>query len=128
MTPGHERLMITEEDLNRVVAEVRRLAVQYPDAVYESPDGNYHYDKGTAGGAEGCLIGQAARNVCRPLYNLFLCASFKGDAPDQVLSTNIQQGVGVQQIGWLTEAQEAQDTSNTWSTAVEWADDAYPLS
>ena len=121
-------MMITEEDLNRVVAEVRRLAAQHPDAVYEPPDDICHYDKGTAGGAEGCLIGQAARNVCKPLYDLCLCAGPKDADIAQVLSTNKQQGVGVQQIGWLTEAQEAQDSANTWADAVELADAACPLS
>ncbi len=104
-------------------AEVRRLAAEYPDAVYQSftkPDGTSRcfYDRGevTNGPPElGCIMGQAALNV----------------APD-FWDNELQHGTEEVSIGelvdfwdnadFLTFVQDNQDKGNTWSAAVAAAD------
>lgn len=116
--------MITAKQIEQ---EVRRLAREYPEAMYISPDegfGGCYYEKGKVErGPEqpGCLIGQALRNL-KPGLKLD-----NGDQSDSI--ENLAYGLTMEEfelpndlLNWLSHVQRAQDRGVTWGKAVNYAD------
>ena len=58
------------DNLDRLVTEIRKIAAERPDTVYESS--LCHYNFGLCNdGSTGCLIGQALNAIDWPLYGEF---------------------------------------------------------
>ena len=110
-----------------IVDEVRRLAAESPEAVYqESP---CHYGIGKCGNGEGCIIGQAIVAWC-PDMEVYL------DFEDQKAinhkhNLNVYQIVNdhglnhlltKKEIDFCREVQAEQDRRKPWAEAVASAD------
>ena len=114
--------MITFEQLE---TEVRRLAAENPDKVYESFEGNCYYNPTERDGKpyEACIFGQAFANLGETVGRV--C---EGRAIDFVLA---KKGVVVDQYQrkdfWAREVQDGQDSGLPWSGAVARADRIFPL-
>lgn len=103
-----------------VIAEVRRLAAESPDCVYESPDGDCHYQRGEcSNGSVGCIWGQALRRWG------IIDESRERAA---VLVSRYGAGLSDQQHEWVHAVQEFQDRGESWGDAVKAADHDWPLS
>lgn len=100
-------------------AEVRKLAAEYPDAVY--PKGMYSYTKGAAGSGVGCIMGQAAKRLgaTEEVLEKWNRGSMCGD-PQQIAAI-LGNSWG---YDWLRLTQERQDSQDSWSEAVRYADEA----
>lgn len=114
-------------NIQTLIAEVRRLAKEYPDTVYVRPEGSKScsYRHGTAAGSCGCLFGQAARNVWPELYGVMERIEEGGRtapvslAVQRVLSTHADQ---LSLVLWCDRCQVRQDGGDTWAKAVAYAD------
>lgn len=115
--------------LIQLQAEVRKLAEEYPHAVYKSPDeGGCHYGLGEVenGPLElGCLIGQAIRRLDPEVFE-----HISGNGDDVVCMMAEQSKYfdcsaddDGQIENWLSIVQGQQDDRKTWSQAVKAADD-----
>lgn len=111
-------------DLQELVANVRKLAKEYPDAKYRSPDGGgCYYTRGTVVDgpeAPGCIVGQALpSHVMDRLIEVDNEGS--GNIPyvlGDALDTDYDRGVFL----WLDVVQSHQDLGKTWSEAVREGD------
>lgn len=116
---------VTYED---VEYEVRRLAAERPDHVYESPYnhsnaeedelelGSCRYQHGE--GIPGCLFGHAFLNL-----GLHLTDEDEGKAAYEVLE-RMRIGLTDDQALWVGDVQAKQDSGFTWANAVRAADEA----
>lgn len=59
-------MQITEENIDSLISEVRRIVVENPEVIYPHPKCLYHGVQ--VGNGEGCLLGQAAQNVLPELF------------------------------------------------------------
>lgn len=111
-------------DLQELVANVRKLAKEYPDAKYRSPDrGGCYYTRGAVvDGPEtpGCIVGQAMpSHVMDRLIEVDNEGG--GNIPyvlGDVLDIDYDRGTFL----WLDVVQSYQDLGKTWSEAVRGAD------
>jgi len=133
--PTREETMTTYPHITTadVEAEVRRIAAEHPDRVYEYADegDGCHYvhsaetGEGISGRATwpeppplvpGCIMGVALARLGVPL-------------PDLILGETVQLALVTLGIGgdpsWLADVQLRQDGGVTWSTAVADADLGY---
>ena len=101
-----------------LVAEVRRLATENPDAVYINITGTCSYLNGTAGCGSGCIIGQAILAIDPDLRDFLRQV-------DGVSISAISKRLGLSygpEIRWLSRVQSKQDCGHTWGKAVKQAD------
>jgi hypothetical protein len=113
--------------LSELVAQVRRLAADRPDNVYQ-PElvGAGHrcsyLDGRCTDGTLGCLVGQAFRaagltaDELQPVNRLAIC-----EALEHLLRQDIDCLQGAH-IAWLMSVQNAQDEGARWREAIEVAD------
>lgn len=120
-------------DIPEIVAEVRRLANEYPDFVYSLPHAAGTCDNVTGGDPKypdlkGCIIGQAVRNLgfwipeCCRVWTVDQLLSRLHDANWQPKQGVAHQDIRGLLLGWLTVVQSAQDEGVSWSEAVQAAD------
>jgi hypothetical protein len=129
----------TLDQLHAIIARVRALAAQYPEAVYVKPTGRpvgevdaedeeanefCSYFEGTVRGTDltGCLFGQPLRemgllteDVDRSIHGL----ATGGD--DRTPADEIRTP-----LAWCSLAQRQQDSGKTWGDAVRCADRMFP--
>lgn len=103
--------------IENIIAEVRRLAEEFPDNVYVSDNGPYcYYDDGRCtNGSIGCIFGQAIRNL-----------GLDWDLSDNVgiLKVFIRNGIPMYRGHlWCRVLQVCQDNGSTWKQAVTRADE-----
>jgi hypothetical protein len=107
---------------DQIIAEVRRLASEQPDFIYQNPAweggirGFCRYMHGE--NEPGCIMGHA-------LYNLGLTPPAEGGVAD-VVQYDLGIGLTPSQAKWLSDVQRHQDRGETWATAVAWASDVTP--
>lgn len=126
--------MINQISSQELVNEVTRLANTYPNTIYNkfvcqvNGVNNYSccYTIGTAGGKQGCLIGQAILNL-RPEYKDLLSMFDKymseigginssiGSISSLIISDYSPNNTNIK---WLSEVQGMQDNNKTWSQAI----------
>lgn len=133
MTVSTTSKTFTFNDIPAIVAEVRRLATEYPDFRYTTPSGAGPCSNLTGGDSkypelEGCIIGQAVRNL-----GFEIPAGCNVWTVDQLLSRlydpnwQVQWGVTHRdlrgkQLDWLITVQKAQDENISWAAAIQEAD------
>lgn len=121
-------------NINDIIAEVRRLAKNNQDVIYNKCDNSSgcFYTHGEAGGKQGCIIGQAIIHLYPNSKEFFTILDNNNDftyvtikylAPLLFGTTDIDN----LKILWLKEVQTKQDENNTWSDAVKSADRKFPL-
>jgi hypothetical protein len=110
---------------DQLISLVRRKAQDNPDFVYTPPMGlggdcNYMHEDGP-----GCIIGHALAGAGL-IDRLF---AFNPGNAETVMTLNesLELGLHPTEVTWLRAVQAWQDTSSTWSRAVETADRLYPL-
>lgn len=115
--------------LNDLQKEVRRLANQYPNAIYQSPNGfnGCYYNVGIVANGpdtEGCLLGQAIRNLEPEIFEAITADS--DDIVSLICIMNEDFDNSEDEEGdiekWLSIVQGQQDGGKTWSEAVKIAD------
>lgn len=112
--------------LNDLQKEVRRLAAEYPNAIYQSLDGCYYNAGIVANGpdTEGCLLGQAIRNLDPEIFEDI---GMDGDDIASLIQymdehfDNSEDKEGNIE-NWFSIVQGQQDNGETWSEAVKIAD------
>lgn len=123
-------------DTNILQQEVRKLAEQYPEAVYlpatekvtGKPAPTCHYDRGAVANGpkeEGCIMGHVFRKwgIEDELLRQ-IDGSIDGAVEFLVATGNMEDGpsLNTYEMEWLSEVQQAQDNGSNWATAVDWAD------
>ena len=109
--------MVTVADVER---EVRLLAKESPNNVYESVSGNgCLYTRGRcSNGSQGCIVGQA---LCRLGFETH-CA--EQDTFDVADVSTLLECLGISgDPTWLQSVQEWQDAGFPWHRAIARADD-----
>lgn len=96
---------LSNETVDQMVANVRRLAEENPDKVAECL---YEY----------CIVGRAAHQ-CDLLTDMW-----EGDTVDEMIVTDVFPNTGASR--WLAVVQAHQDAGFTWGVAVEIADKSVP--
>lgn len=101
-----------------LVAEVRRLAAENPDAVYGKSTSTCSYLYGTAGSGNGCIIGQAILAIDPDLRDFL--RQVDGESIHAIYERlGLDYGP---EIRWLNRVQYKQDCRYTWDKAVSSAD------
>ncbi len=118
-----------------LIAEVRKLADQYPDAVYrmirhlpdeegDTKDSQCMYDLGVVQDGppdEGCIFGQAARRLELRKGFEYLFDGFAGR--ENAIITTLKEngwhlGMTAEEKDWMESVQMDQDSGKTWAEAV----------
>lgn len=122
---------MTPDELLALMDEMRALATAHPDAVYEQVE-NYHtrcmYSRGRAGDGEGCLVGQAARNVGIAAGSGFDSWDEEGDGGGITALSILNRHFGAEyqfELLWIDHVQDRQDRHVPWGRAVLEADTLY---
>jgi len=111
----------------RLINEVRRLANERPNFVYNRPE----FGSGPApcryvhDGQPSCLVGCAAWNL--GLINATIESTSMNVGGVVVLNDELGFGLSNEHVDWLSTAQSLQDDGATWATAVESADEVIPV-
>jgi hypothetical protein len=114
---------ITAVTAEQIIAEVRRLAAERPDYVYEKPEFSA-YCLYMHGDGPGCIFGHALHNLGWDFSEEqkgTITSILLGDGPDPLVETTSQQRL------WMRAVQSKQDNAFTWGKAVELADEEFPL-
>lgn len=118
---------------SQLIAEIRKLAAENPEARYERSgggQGSCYYTVGRIINAEnvnsgGCIVGQAFQRLLSPSD---LGKVQSRDGVGSVSACGILDMLGIrhtwQQGEWLRNIQSRQDNGHTWSYAVRFADAA----
>lgn len=119
---------ISELALEDIQAEIRRLAAEKPDYVYQSPHGPNgacmytEIDSDTDKRVGSCIVGQA-------LINLGVSAeamkTHEGESALSVISGNgeLMWYEAPPVMRWISNVQHGQDNGRAWAAAVERADE-----
>lgn len=107
--------------IEQLVKEVRRLAAESPDNVYQDFIGRYEIGK-CSNGTIGCIFGQAGRNL-----NIDWIKDNLNDSM-RIGGLIEKQNLGVDRkiIDWCNEVQCSQDEYSAWGICIERGDDRYP--
>jgi len=112
-------------NLDSLILAVRKLAEEYPDAIY--PLAGCYYSTGECGPGLGCIIGQAAKISCPELYALML---EKDERKSQIgiqsllwKNKNLIEDFAVNTYDWLGRVQVRQDCRTPWAKCVADADE-----
>jgi hypothetical protein len=108
---------------SKLLEEVIRIAKENPDAVYHGLEDGCYYNAGTVSGgeqcyAEGCLIGQAIRNIYPETYDSEPMIGCGADVEDlyDLFSTGDYCKVILQMLG---DIQRAQDSGMPWGSCIQ---------
>ncbi len=105
---------------NEVIAEVRKLAEERPDHIYQSENGNGVCLYNAEGETEACIFGQALQRL------RFAVPKHKeGSSIISVLDTLGIRIVESWHADWMIFVQREQDMRIRWATAVSHADQIY---
>jgi hypothetical protein len=108
---------------HKVIEEIRKLAAEYPDVVYESDDpGNCFYTQGKCGPGSGCIIGQAIQRAMPDKTPSLEYIDFNGVVGFYSMSSSVGLNMAAVDQGWASNVQILQDKKFTWAEAVEEAD------
>jgi hypothetical protein len=109
-----------------VAREVRTLAAERPDHVYERGSQTFctYAPNHPMGAPEACLIGQALARLGVPVSTL-VCQ--KGTAGVLIYDMTGSHPMRADICGWLDRVQAEQDDSVPWAEAVALADQCVPL-
>lgn len=123
-----------------LIAEVRRLAEESPDALYRGPLGTYgvrtcSYTQGECGVGVGCILGQAAKNVWPELFKEMKKHDHTGIGEmlvdNKSVAAYFRCDDNKSKLQWLKTVQINQDgpfSARTWRESVLIADTYHPLS
>lgn len=106
-------------NVDALILAVRKLAEEYPDAVY--PNRKCYYSTGECGPGEGCIVGQAAKIACPELYEIMR-------QRDQQAMTDISAILAPYNLPriklyWLSLVQSRQDHRQPWNKCITDADE-----
>ena len=112
--------------VSEVIAAVRKLATDWPDAIYDMGDlGSCLYDAGNVSngppGAVGCIFGQAG--VSLGIMDRFPVGDQGGVGIATLFADYLEVATTGDEQDWMKMVQEAQDTSSSWGDAVANADE-----
>ena len=102
-----------------LVQTVRKLAADYPDAVYQGTDRGCFYTIGECGPGNGCIVGQALQKLG---YELEGFDEQKGVGIG-ILIARLEIPCSCQDKDWLIFVQDYQDMGKPWKEAVKLADE-----
>lgn len=144
-----EEVYVTDDDARQWIEDVKAYAKQYPDAVYVGVNVSSAFGKscsyfagevrnGARGRVDGCLIGQAVVQLLPAVFQEIVEdreTMYDGVGIDEVYeeyASWVEGNGGTWDVSdstdafvrtWLTDVQNAQDSGDPWSKAVEFADD-----
>lgn len=101
---------------DQIIAEVRRLAAERPDYVYEKPPGSTFCLYRHEDGSPGCIFGQA-------LDNLGVGLDEHTYGTIGIVLFDLGVAKTDQQANWMTSVQHYQDNGRPWAEAVAKADE-----
>lgn len=111
-----------------IITTVRKLAAEYPDAVYGSID-ECAYETGTVTngppGVEGCIFGQAG--LVLGILDRFPTQDAGGIGIATVFADYLEAPIQGDEQDWMEKVQGSQDKSMSWGKAVEAADSVIGL-
>jgi len=119
-----------------IIKKCRELAAKYPGAKYvpPSPNSSCFYTSGDVmvddkTVCKGCILGNAIRLADSEFYDERLSdepAVGFGEFSDRALAWEILED-NEAELSWLQCVQDHQDRGEKWSSAVDIADQAFPL-
>lgn len=115
--------MVEPKSIDTIIKNVRKIAKEHPDAVYDSSSriDHYSYTAGEAGGGEGCIIGQAS--IGSFVHELDISEPIGIDSLVYELnSQDLLVDCTGKKVNWLSQVQTYQDAGHTWSYAVKRTD------
>jgi hypothetical protein len=101
-----------------LIKSIRKLAADFPDAVYTS-DTYCEYTKGECGPGKGCIVGQGLQNC-----GMKWVASY-GDSRGEMAVSSLFHRIKVtnqNDRAWLISVQSLQDSTKSWAEAVRLSD------
>lgn len=109
---------------DHLIAQVRALAKQHPNTIYEKPEGAEFclYTEGAAGDGVGCIMGQALARLGVSADMIEPSNPDDGPGGIDVVLPRLGVETSLDQEEWLILVQTLQDTHNTWFDAVSAAD------
>ena len=121
--------MDTTTTASEIIAAVRKLATDWPDAVYDSGElSACMYDAGTVEYGpphqQGCIFGQAGLSL--GILDQFPGSDSGGVGIDTVLDDYLEVVTTQDERKWVVAVQNAQDEHMTWRQAVAKADKLVP--
>ncbi len=119
--------MIANFTIDQLIQEVRNLATDWPDFVYQScSSGTCCYTKSKTDPNKGCIFGQAILRLQPDLKDVLLnnnSVSISG----LLMILGFDVDAFNKQRNWCIEVQQKQDRHQTWANAVKFADERWPL-
>jgi hypothetical protein len=118
--------MFTIDELEQAI---RNLANEHPEFVYETTADdklNCFYTRGGDPEKPGCIVGRACLNLdvsLLPNLRIFDENSDSYDSGVEELFQTLNIPVDPIRLKWFEKIQIAQDSGETWQTAVNWADE-----
>jgi hypothetical protein len=114
---------IKDVPLNDIVTEIRRLAAESPDYVYERPGQSCVYVEYIGDELIGsCIVGKALVNLgVNPADLLF------EEIPGAYNLLRNPVKMAPEQVWWIDTVQGAQDDGTPWAESVAAADETHPL-
>jgi len=115
-----------------LILEVRRLAHESPDAIYDAGELNgCMYTKIQCGKGVGCIFGQALLNLV-PIYEDTLkefdnVTQFDtgGDSSINYVLKELNIETSNNELSWCCLVQKKQDNGNSWANTIKSTDDEF---
>lgn len=106
--------------INSLIREVKRLAKQNPDFVYQSCGSNCFYTKSENDNDCGCIFGQAILNLQPDLKETLQFFDNSSRVPRiSVLLKKLGITASMKQQSWCNSVQSSQDRKSTWACAIK---------
>lgn len=121
--------MIANFTLDQLIQEIRKLATDWPNFVYERCGSACNYTKSKNNPNKGCIFGQAILNLQPDLKELL---TNNNSTPITTVLLNLldfeyKQEVNGNKISWCAEVQNKQDYGQSWANAIKLSDERYPI-
>lgn len=100
-----------------LLREVKLLAAEKPDTIYDRENGCCRYTRGEAGGECGCIIGQAIKRLNLDVFLIMQVAENAGVDLDSVDSLH-EYGLITGDVEELSRIQARQDVKHRWRDCV----------
>ncbi len=115
--------LIVNFTVRQLIQEVKRLANQNPDFVYQSCNNTCFYTRSENNNDCGCIFGQAILNLQPDLKEKLQEFDNSTSVPRiHILLKKLGMKLSLMQKSWCAAVQSSQDRKCSWSHAIQYAE------